>query len=74
MLPERWGTGIGGRLLDAVIGEAKRRGGHHMYLWTHEHQNERAQRLYRSRRFAPTGRTMHDGEGQLIGEWCYDCE
>jgi len=74
VVPERWGTGIGGRLLDAVIDEAKRRGGHHMYLWTHEHQNERAQRLYRSRSFAPTGRTMHDEEGQPIGEWCYDCE
>ena len=35
-----------------------------MYLWTHEHQNERAQRLYRIRSFAPTGRTMHDDEGQ----------
>jgi GNAT superfamily N-acetyltransferase len=74
MLPERWGTGIGGRLLDAVISEAKRRGGHHMYLWTHEHQNERAQRLYRSRSFARTGRTMHDDEGRLIGEWKCECE
>src|SRR5262245_24502083 len=74
MLPERWGKGIGGMLLDAVIDEAKRRGGHHIYLWTHERQNERAHRLYRSRCFAPTGRTMHDDEGQRIGEWCYDCE
>jgi GNAT superfamily N-acetyltransferase len=74
VLPERWGTGIGGMLLDAVIDEAKRRGGHHMDLWTHEHQNERAHRLYRSRSFAPTERTMQDGEGHLIGEWCYDCE
>jgi GNAT superfamily N-acetyltransferase len=60
VLPERWGTGIGGRLLDAVIDEAKRRAGHHIYLWTHEHQHERAHRLYRSRGFAPTGHTMHD--------------
>jgi GNAT superfamily N-acetyltransferase len=74
VLPERWGTGIGGMLLDAMIDEAKRRGGHYMYLWTHEHQNERAHRLYRSRSFAPTGRTMQDGEGHLIGEWWYDCE
>ena len=74
VLPERWGTGIGGMLRDAVIEEAKRRGGHHMYLWTHEHQNERAHRLYRSRSFAPTGRTMPDGEGHPIGEWCSDCE
>jgi GNAT superfamily N-acetyltransferase len=74
VLPERWSTGIGGRLLDAVIDEANRRGGHHMYLWTHEHQNERAHRLYRSRSFASTGRTMQDGEGQLIGEWRFVCE
>jgi GNAT superfamily N-acetyltransferase len=74
VLPKRWGEGIGGRLLDAVIGEAKRRGCDHLYLWTHAHQNERAQRLYRSRSFAPTGRTMHDSEGQRIGEWCCVCE
>jgi len=74
VLPERWGTGIGGRLLDAVIDEAKRRGCHDMYLWTHERQNERAHRLYRSRSFAPTRRTMHDDEGQLISEWCCECE
>ena len=53
VLPERWGTGIGGRLLDAVMGEAKRRSCHHIYLWTHEHQNERAHRLYHSHHFAP---------------------
>jgi GNAT superfamily N-acetyltransferase len=74
VLPERWGTGIGGFLLDAVFEEAKRRGGHHICLWTHEYQNERAHRLYRSRSFAPTGRTMQDGEGHPIGEWCSDCE
>jgi len=69
VLPERWGTGIGGRLLDAVIAEADRRGCHRISLWTHERQNEHAHRLYHSRRFAPTGRTMHDDEGRPIGEW-----
>jgi GNAT superfamily N-acetyltransferase len=44
VVSERWGTGIGGRLFDAVTDEANRRGGQHIYLWTHEHQNERAQR------------------------------
>jgi GNAT superfamily N-acetyltransferase len=73
VLPERWGTGIGGMLLDAVIDEAKRRGCHRIFLWTHERQNERAHRLYRSRGFTPTGRTMHD-EGKPIGEWCCECE
>jgi len=74
VLADRWGTGIGGRMLDAVIAEANQRGWHQIYLWTHECQNERAHRLYQSRRFAPTGRTMHDDEGKLIGEWCCDYE
>jgi GNAT superfamily N-acetyltransferase len=74
VLPDRWGRGIGGMMLDAVIDEANRRGCHRIYLWTHERQNERAHRLYRSRSFAPTGRTMHDDEGRPIGEWLCDCE
>ncbi len=58
VLADRWGTGIGGMMLDAVIDEANRRGCHQIYLWTHECQNERAHRLYRSRGFARTGRTI----------------
>jgi len=42
VLPDRWGQGIGGTMLDAVIAEGARRGCHRIYLWTHEHQNERA--------------------------------
>jgi len=72
VLPERWGQGIGGTMLDAVITEAARRDCHRIYLWTHELQNERAQRLYQSRRFARTGRTMPDDLGQPIGEWLRD--
>jgi GNAT superfamily N-acetyltransferase len=63
VVPERWGEGLGGVILDAVIGEAKRRGYSRIHLWTHE-DNERSHRLYRSRGFSPTGRT---GEGE--GEW-----
>ncbi len=73
VLPDRWGKAIGGMMLDAVIDEAARRGCHRIYLWTHELQNERAHRLYRSRSFARTGRTMHDAEGKPIGEWLYGC-
>lgn len=72
VLPEHWGRGIGGRMLDAVIAEAARRGCHQMYLWTHEHHNERAQRLYLRRSFARTGRTADDASGQPIGEWRRD--
>ncbi len=66
VVPERWGAGIGGVILDTALAEAKRWHYSRMQLWTHE-DNERAQRLYRSRGFAPTGRTV---EGR--GEWA--CE
>jgi GNAT superfamily N-acetyltransferase len=62
VVPERWGEGIGGALLDAVLAEAKRRGSSRMHLWTHE-DNERSHHLYRSRGFSPTGRTA-GGEGE----------
>lgn len=68
VLPDRWDKGIGETMLAAVIDESARRGCHRIYLWTHEHQNERAHRLYQSRRFAPTGRTAYDHSGKSIGE------
>jgi GNAT superfamily N-acetyltransferase len=55
VVPERWGEGIGGRILDAVLAEARRRGNSRIHLWTDE-DNERSHRLYRSRGFSPTGR------------------
>lgn len=61
--PERWGEGIGGAILDAVLDEAKRRHYARIHLWTQE-DNERSHRLYRGRGFSPTGRTVKDG-----GEW-----
>ena len=69
VVPERWGEGIGGMLLDAALDEAARRGGSEIRLWTDEHDNERAHRLYRSRGFAPTGRTVDSEERGLAGEW-----
>jgi GNAT superfamily N-acetyltransferase len=62
VVPERWGEGIGGALLDAVLAEATRRRCGRIHLWTHE-DNERSHRLYRSRGFSSTGRTA-DGEGE----------
>jgi GNAT superfamily N-acetyltransferase len=58
--------GAGGLILDAVLGEAKRRHYSRIHLWTHE-DNERSHRLYRSRGFSPTGRTGH-GEGEWARE------
>ena len=66
VVPERWGEGIGGVILDAVLAEAKRRRYSRIHLWTHE-DNERSHRLYRSRGFSPTGRTA-DGEGEWVRE------
>jgi GNAT superfamily N-acetyltransferase len=62
VVPERWGEGIGGLILDAVLAEARRRRYSRIHLWTHE-DNERSHRLYRSRGFSPTGRTAA-GEGE----------
>ncbi len=67
--PDRWGQGIGGKLLDAVLDDARQRGYARMRLFTDEEDNERAQRLYRRHGFAPTGRRWLNEEGMLIGEW-----
>lgn len=69
VLPERWGEGIGGVMLDAVIEEAGRRSSRRIYLWTHENENERAHRLYLSRAFSRTGVAAHDDEGEPVAEW-----
>ncbi len=66
VIPERWGEGIGGVILDAVLAEAKRRHYSRIHLWTHK-DNERSDRLYRSRGFSPTGRT-EDGEREWARE------
>ncbi len=63
VVPERWGEGIGGVILDAVLTEAKRRHYSRIHLWTHE-DNERSRGLYRSRGFSRTGRVVEDQ-----GEW-----
>jgi GNAT superfamily N-acetyltransferase len=62
VVPDRWGEGIGGAVLDAVLAEARRRGCSRIHLWTH-HDNERSHRLYRSRGFSSTGRAS-DAEGE----------
>jgi GNAT superfamily N-acetyltransferase len=66
VLPERWGEGIGGAILDGVLAEAKERECTRIHLWTHE-DNERSHRLYRGRGFSPTGR-IQDEEGEWMRE------
>jgi GNAT superfamily N-acetyltransferase len=68
VIPERWGEGIGGLMLDAVIAEAARHGCTRIHLWTHERDNERAQRLYASRGFRRTG-VSQTLDGELTAEW-----
>jgi len=64
--PERWGRGIGGAVLDAVLAEAKRRHQPRIHLLTHP-GNGRSQRLYQSRGFSPTGRSA-DGQEEWMRE------
>lgn len=71
VLPERWGEGIGGAVLDAVVEHARTRGFTRIQLWTHD-DNERSHRLYRSRGFTPTGRAKPNDDGSSVGEWARD--
>jgi GNAT superfamily N-acetyltransferase len=66
VVPTRWGEGIGGLLLDAVVADARRHNYRQVRLWTHE-DNDRSRRLYRSRGFRPTGRVA-DGEGEWVSD------
>ncbi len=63
--PERWGEGIGGRIVDAVLTEAHSRGYARAELWTHA-DNLRAQRLYEGRGFRLSGRQKEDDRGEWI--------
>jgi ribosomal protein S18 acetylase RimI-like enzyme len=53
--PDRWGEGIGGRLVDALLSGARSRGYDRVQLWT-QLDNPRAQHLYERHGFRPTGR------------------
>ncbi len=63
--PERWGAGIGGRLVDRVLEEARARGYTRAQLWTHA-DNPRARRLYEHRGFRHTGRKKEADRGEII--------
>lgn len=63
--PDAWGQGIGTRLLDAVLDEARRQGYLRAQLWTHE-TNARARWLYTSRQFALTGDRAVNPAGETI--------
>ena len=68
VVPERWGEGLGTRIVEAVLAEARTRGFARARLWTHA-DNERACRLYEGRGFQHTGREQVDSSGTLIVEY-----
>jgi GNAT superfamily N-acetyltransferase len=72
VLPDRWGEGIGGAMLDAVIEEAARRGSPRIFLGTHEHDNDRAHRLYVGRGFRRTGVIDQAETPAAVAEWLRD--
>ena len=62
--PDRWGMGLGGRLVDALLTEARSRGYDRVQLWT-QADNARARRLYEGRGLRPSGR-QKDEFGERI--------
>jgi GNAT superfamily N-acetyltransferase len=66
--PTRWGEGLGGRLVDTVLSEARSQGYRRVQLWTHA-DNARAHRLYRGRGFGRTGREKQDDRGETISHY-----
>lgn len=66
VLPEAQGQGVGSRLLDYLLNQARASGHDRATLWTHAH-NPRARRLFESHGFRPTGRISTDDlDEQLI--------
>ena len=73
VVPERWGEGIGGQLLDFAMADAIARGYRRIHLWTQD-DNERSHHLYESRSFARTGRVNHGRSDphKTVSEWARD--
>jgi ribosomal protein S18 acetylase RimI-like enzyme len=63
--PDYWGRGIGGRLVDALLPEARLRGYDRAQLWT-QSDNLRARRLYEGRGFLPSGREKDEFGERIV--------
>ncbi|CAN5643306.1 hypothetical protein BH09CHL1_BH09CHL1_00930 [soil metagenome] len=66
--PVRWGEGIGGKLVEAVLAEARSRAFTLIQLWTHA-DNLRAQRLYERLGFARSGIERENDLGEAIVQY-----
>jgi len=63
--PDRWGEGLAGRAVRAVLSIARRHGYARVQLWTHR-DNDRALRLYDREGFVRSGRQKIDDFGEPI--------
>ncbi len=66
--PERWGEGIGGSIVDALLAAARSRSFTESQLWTHA-DNARARRLYDGRGFRRSGLERDDDHGERIVDY-----
>ncbi len=64
LLPEYWGKGYGGALLEAMVMELEKQGYPEAFLWVLE-DNDRARRFYEKHGFSCAGETM---EGTIGGK------
>jgi ribosomal protein S18 acetylase RimI-like enzyme len=63
--PQRWGRGVGGRLVDTLLAEAQERGYDRAQLWT-QANNPGAQRLYEGRGFRRSGREKDEFGERIV--------
>ena len=63
--PDYWGRGIGGRLVGALLPEARSRGYDRAQLWT-QSDNARARRLYEGRGFVLSGREKDEFGERIV--------
>lgn len=69
--PDRWGEGLGGRVVRAVFSHAIRRGFARAQLWT-QASSIAAQRVYERAGFRPSGRERLDADGEPIVHYLCD--
>jgi 8-oxo-dGTP pyrophosphatase MutT (NUDIX family)/GNAT superfamily N-acetyltransferase len=69
--PNRWGDGLAGRVVEAVMSAALRRGYSRAQLWTHL-TNGAAQRVYEREGFWRSGRERPDDNGEPMAHYLCD--